>query len=88
VDREALRALTTDLLLRLQADPSIPQHVLELLDTFARRLDRLELGTFGTEDETPTKPDRRPSSGGMAAVKGSLAETVGAIFDEAKRPPK
>lgn len=77
MEREALRARTTELLGVLRSDDSVSQALFELLDIFARRLDRLELGDYGPE-EAPTRPDRKSSSGSMSAV-------IGEIFDEAKK---
>lgn len=62
MEREAIRALTTELLQRLRGEPAVPQALFELLDAFARRLDRIELGEFDSAEETPTKPDRKPST--------------------------
>lgn len=100
MERETLRAQTTDLLQRLRSEPDVPQALYELLDTFARRLDRIELGAFDTTDETPTKPDRKPSATFAAPrpTEGATGRTtkpfespferaVG-ILEEAKRDPK
>jgi hypothetical protein len=88
MEREQLRAQATDLLNHLRADDKVPQALFELLDNFSRRLDRLELGAFVTEEETPTRPDRKQSSGGMPAVreavKDSLSGRIAEIFDEVK----
>jgi len=89
MEREALRAQATDLLNRLRGDPSVPQALFELVDNILRRLDRLELGAFVTEEETPTRPDRKQSSGQMMAthlppVKDTLSGRIAEIFDVAK----
>lgn len=85
MDREALRALTTDLVQRLRNEPNIPQALFELLDVYARRLDRIELGAFGTQDETPTEPARRVSSGTLAATPATKPfAKVGEILEKAK----
>jgi hypothetical protein len=81
-EREALRASTTALLVRAAADPSVPHLVLEILSSLAKRLDRLELPF--TEAEAPTRPDRKPSSSALPAVKGPFVEAV-EILDEAKK---
>ena len=92
MEREALRAQATDLLNRLRGDPSVPQALFELVDNILRRLDRLELGAFVTEEETPTRPDRKQSSGQMMAThlpavssgKDTLSGRIAEIFDVAK----
>jgi len=85
MDREALRAQTTDLLNRLRELPEIPHPLFELLDVFARRLDRIELGEFGTMEETPTKPDRKSSQTTIPAVRETPFEKVAQILEEAKK---
>lgn len=82
-EREKLRAETTELLWRVQADPSFPHHLFELLTAIVKRLDRLELGAFA-EGEAPTKPERKTSSAATPAVKGPFLEAV-EILDEAKK---
>jgi hypothetical protein len=63
LEREALRAKTTDLMQRLRAEQSVSQALWDLLDTLQARLDRIELGAgFVAPDEVPTKPDRKASS--------------------------
>lgn len=62
MEREALRAKTTDLMQRLRAEQSVSQALWDLLDTLQARLDRIELGAFVAPDEVPTKPDRKASS--------------------------
>lgn len=84
VEREQLRFQATELLNHLRADDKVPQALFELLDNMCRRLDRLELGSFTTEEETPTRPDRKQSSGGIAAVKDSLSGRIEEIFREVK----
>jgi hypothetical protein len=90
MEREALRAQATDLLNRLRGDPAVPQALFELVDNILRRLDRLELGSFTTEEETPTRPDRKQSSGQMLAThlpatgKDSLSERIAEIFEGVK----
>lgn len=83
MDREALRALTTDLIQRLRSEPTVSQVMWELLDTFARRLDRIELGNFDAQDEIPTEPARRVSSQKLAPVK-PLDVKVAEILAEGK----
>jgi len=87
VEREALRAQSTELLQRLRSDPNVPQELFELLDNFCRRLDRIEMGSFATEDEIPTRPDRHPSVGAMSAVKqpDALSGRIAEIFSDAKK---
>jgi hypothetical protein len=82
MEREALRARTTELLEALRMDPSIPQAVFEILEIFAQRLDRIEIGHFGAE-ETPTKPEPRRASSG--AIKKPLGDIVRDIFEEEKK---
>jgi hypothetical protein len=85
VEREALRAKTTELIQRLRGEPQVPQALWELLDVFAARLDRIELGHYESQDETPTAP-RGISSASMPAVKPEppVDERVKAIFEKAK----
>jgi hypothetical protein len=82
MEREELRALTTDLIQRLRNEASVPQALWELLDVFARRLDRIELGNFDSQEETPTEPARRVSSGSLPATKPFAR--VGEILEKAK----
>jgi hypothetical protein len=86
-DRETLRAKTTELLIRIRVATSVPQEVVDLLECFAARLDRIELGAFESQEETPTNPDHR--SGQMPAVKPPATERLGErtkeIFDRAKK---
>jgi hypothetical protein len=87
-EREALRAQTTDLLNRLRSSGT-PHELFQLLEVLARRLDRIELGSFDGQDETPTKPERRVSSATVAAVRLSekpLGERTKDIFDAVKDP--
>ncbi len=86
MEREELRAKTTDLIQRLRGE-QVPHALWELLDVFAARLDRLELGTFETQEETPTKPERRVSSATVAAVK-PIDVKVSEIFEQAKKQKK
>jgi hypothetical protein len=82
MEREELRAQTTDLIQRLRGEP-IPQALWELLDVFARRLDRIELGNF-SQDETPTRPERRGSSGSLPATPATKPfARVGEILEKA-----
>jgi hypothetical protein len=82
MEREALRAQTTELLQRLR-NTDVPQVLFELLAVLCSRLDRIELGAFLDQDETPTKPERRVSSEQVAAVK-PLGERTKDIFADAK----
>jgi hypothetical protein len=89
MEREALRAKTTDLIQRLRGE-NIPQALWELLDVFAARLDRIELGHFESQDDVPTAP-RGISSANFPAVKPEppVDERVKAIFEKAKpKKPK
>lgn len=92
MEREQLRSLTTELIQRLRGEGDrIPQALFELLEAFSRRLDRIELGAFTDQDETPTKPERRVSSATIAAVRlpeKPLGERTKEIFDAAKEPRK
>jgi hypothetical protein len=91
MEREALRAQTTELLQRLRGE-DVPQALFELLGVIISRLDRIELGGFGTEEETPTRPDRKQSSGQILAThlpsspagKDTLSGRIAEIFTEAK----
>lgn len=86
-DRETLRAQTTELLIRIRVATSAPQEIVDLLECFARRLDRIEIGQFDSQEETPTEPARRVSSATIAAVKSDerpLGERTKEIFDRAK----
>jgi hypothetical protein len=89
-EREALRSQATDLIQRLRAygDDQVPHVLWELLNNFARRLDRIEVGTFESQDDVPTAP-RGISSANLPAVNPEkpLDVKVAEIFDQAKKPP-
>ena len=87
MEREALRAKATDLLNRLRGT-DVSQVVYELFDNICRRLDRLELGSFSTEEETPTRPDRHPSGQVAATKQDDLSGRIKEIFSDAKKPGK
>ena len=83
-DREELRKKTVELLQRLRVT-SVDPLIWDLFEVLVARLDRLELGSFETEEERPTTPERKVSTAGMTAVR-PLGERVDEIFREAKKP--
>jgi hypothetical protein len=60
-DRARKRQETREGLNALRLDPDVPERLRALLELFADRLDRLETGSFSTE-ERPTEPERRSVS--------------------------
>ena len=60
-DRLELSEEGQRLLGEIRKEGMVSENLFLLLDNFQRRLYRLERGEFPTEDETPTKPDRKPS---------------------------
>jgi len=88
VEREALRAKTTELIQRLRGS-ELPHPLFELLDVFSQRLDRIELGHFDSQEEIPTEPARRVSSQSLAATKEPkpIDVKVSEIFEDAKKKP-
>jgi hypothetical protein len=65
-DREKKRRESREHLDALRLDPTMPERAFRLLELFADRLDRLETGSFPTE-ETPTQPERKASKPGFRA---------------------
>ena len=70
-DREKKREESREYLNALRLDPMMPERAFRLLELFADRLDRLETGSFPTE-ETPTQPERKASGSHFAAVTREL----------------
>jgi hypothetical protein len=60
-DRAKKRQESREHLDALRSDPSLSERAYRLFELLTDRLDRLETGSFPTE-ETPTAPERRPSS--------------------------
>ena len=70
-DREKLRQECHADLAVLRRDPAVLERVFRLLERIVSRLDRLETGSFPTE-ETPTQPETgraRKSSGAVPAFR-------------------
>lgn len=60
-EREKMRQDCHADLAALRSDPLVSERAFRLFERLVSRLDRLETGSFSTE-ETPTKPERRPSA--------------------------
>jgi hypothetical protein len=62
----------------LRSDPNMPERAFRLLELFAERLDRLETGTFSSE-ERPTEPEvrTRKASGTFPEEAGKIKQRDG-----------
>jgi hypothetical protein len=73
-ERERIRRESREHLDALRPDPTMPERAFRLYELILDRLDRLETGSF-TSEERPTEPDRtRKSSGSIPAFRRAMAE--------------
>ena len=82
-DREKKRRECREDLEALLVGGELPERAYRLLEKLVDRIDRIETGSFSTE-ERPTEPERKKSSGAMPAA-GFRAQSVIDELDKGRK---